>query len=1289
MTEALRADLDGYREAALYDVGMCRLLAVWYPIAERMNRTDITVIPIRHPSETAESLWLRDGLFRAHALLVWLTSFVSIEYASRGRKRVFLQYDELVGNWRAAAKGLATSMDIVWPRDPERAAPDVDRSVKEMRSNRPLRSQSLNGADTLSSVVERAWKAAILLVANASDPDALQLMDAIREDLGPASELYGSVIIELQAKYARDLASQSRTIRERDSVLADRTTRLVDAEMRFVKLHQRAENREKEISNYESRVAQLTADFSAAERELRYKARELHSMRELVNTLREKHANAGIELEQKNNDFTNTELNKLSAQLQLATANLQKLQQEHQLSVDALRAAEIELDNMRASTSWRVSRPLRSVGRSIPLGPRRIMKNILRAGWRTATPWRNAERRRLAELARTGTLSAVTSADVHSPIKNISGTTCATAMDAPLIKTPQVTVGPDDLHIANLIRDSEFFSAETYDGQAHAREIGMDPALHYVLYGEKQGLMPSDKFDPVYYGERYPDIVAWGGNRLSHYIARGRAEQRYGLPVTDTEILPTNTLNPDKPTVLVIAHEASRTGAPILAWNICRALRARANVVAVLMRGGALEEPFAEVADAVVGPPIADVFNPADGRRFGHRLADTYKPLYVIANSVETRSLVPGLAEYGVPVVALVHEFSGYTKPIGSLQRLYEQAAEIVFPADIVKRSSENDYPALRLRHAHVLPQGPSEVPKSNMSKSSVPLPRKTCSVKEKLRPEEAKNSLLVVGMGFVDWRKGVDLFVSALTALASRAPTVDVRFVWVGHGFKVSDRLDIASYLAEQVERSGIGDRFAFLDAVENVEDIYAEADVLFLSSRLDPLPNVSIDAALRGIPIVCFADASGMAEILMSDEATQELVVAHLDAGAAAIAIGKLATDRNRLKQLGTAVQKLARERFDMEKYVEHLDRLGRSAGIGTKQEREDARLISDANLFDAPIYLGPLTQSTSISTAIEMYVTQSSKIDYSRIPVSGAYTRRPVAGFNPYTYARARMVGSQTNRYGDPYAHYLRQGSPLGPWKHPVLRVEELQHDSAPTNLRVALHAHFHYTDHVENLMHAVLANSHPCRLIITTDTDAKAAEINIITERYGLPADILVLENRGRDIGPFVHVLGEIGDQYDVLGHVHGKRSLSTSNVNVDFGERWRVFLWQHLIGDSTPVMDMIIRAFHEELTLGLVFPEDPHLIGWEENFEVAKDLAKRMQLKSLLPETIDFPVGTMFWARPAAIRRLLALELSPQDYPEEPLPTDGTMLHALERLLPIIVEDAGYHFATTYLPRYVR
>ena len=92
---------------------------------------------------------------------------------------------------------------------------------------------------------------------------------------------------------------------------------------------------------------------------------------------------------------------------------------------------------------------------------------------------------------------------------------------------------------------------------------------------------------------------------------------------------------------------------------------------------------------------------------------------------------------------------------------------------------------------------------------------------------------------------------------------------------------MELSSFLSEQISRSGLGDRFNLMDAIDDVESIYQEADLLFLSSRLDPLPNVSIDAALRGIPVVCFAEASGMAEILASNGETRELVVPHLDVG------------------------------------------------------------------------------------------------------------------------------------------------------------------------------------------------------------------------------------------------------------------------------------------------------------------------------------------------------------------------------------------------------------------------
>jgi len=46
----------------------------------------------------------------------------------------------------------------------------------------------------------------------------------------------------------------------------------------------------------------------------------------------------------------------------------------------------------------------------------------------------------------------------------------------------------------------------------------------------------------------------------------------------------------------------------------------------------------------------------------------------------------------------------------------------------------------------------------------------------------------------------------------------------------------------------------------------------------------------------------------------------------------------------------------------------------------------------------------------------------------------------------------------------------------------------------------------------------------------------------------------------------------------------------------------------------------------------------------------------------------FLVGTMFWARSEAMKPLIHLNLQWEDYPEEPIPIDGSMLHALERII---------------------
>ena len=84
--------------------------------------------------------------------------------------------------------------------------------------------------------------------------------------------------------------------------------------------------------------------------------------------------------------------------------------------------------------------------------------------------------------------------------------------------------------MAAVIRASDLFDAATYKARLHL-PADLDPALHYVLVGERLGHPPSDRFDPSYYAERYPDIAAAGMYCLGHYISNGQLEGRCPVSV--------------------------------------------------------------------------------------------------------------------------------------------------------------------------------------------------------------------------------------------------------------------------------------------------------------------------------------------------------------------------------------------------------------------------------------------------------------------------------------------------------------------------------------------------------------------------------------------------------------------------------------------------------------------------------------------------------------------------------------------------------------------------------------
>lgn len=116
-----------------------------------------------------------------------------------------------------------------------------------------------------------------------------------------------------------------------------------------------------------------------------------------------------------------------------------------------------------------------------------------------------------------------------------------------------------------------------------------------------------------------------------------------------------------------------------------------------------------------------------------------------------------------------------------------------------------------------------------------------------------------------------------------------------------------------------------------------------------------------------------------------------------------------------------------------------------------------------------------------------------------------------------------------------------------------------------------------------------------------------------------------------------------------------------------------------------MVDVVLDSFATDETLGLVFADDPHLPDWDANVAAALQLTARMGIAGPLPPFFNFPVGGMFWARPEALKPLLARKLAWHDYPQEPIANEGTILHALERLLPLVVQHAGDRYAATHIP----
>ena len=230
---------------------------------------------------------------------------------------------------------------------------------------------------------------------------------------------------------------------------------------------------------------------------------------------------------------------------------------------------------------------------------------------------------------------------------------------------------------------------------------------------------------------------------------------------------------------------------------------------------------------------------------------------------------------------------------------------------------------------------------------------------------------------------------------------------------------------------------------------------------------------------------------------------------------------------------------------------------------------------------------------------------------------------------------------------------------------------RNQTAPPIPHVVIHAW--YVDVLDELLAQLRDAAFDHQLIVTTPQNNLDA-VNRIIALHAMTAEVVVHDNHGRDILPFLRIADRlINAGASLVLKLHTKRSTHRHD-----GDHWRREMVNSLL--TRERAKAIIDAFNERPELGLVAPEghiQPLAYYWGANEQLVRSLTTRMGLAQPNVEDTVFACGSMFWIRLDAMRPILDCHLRPSEFEAEAGQVDGTLAHAIERLFSLSVLDQGY------------
>ena len=396
----------------LKDPRICRLLPFWIDAVRSFGAEPFIVSPIRNPLDVAASLEARDGIDPSVGLLVWLRYLLEAEAASRDLKRAYLRYECLLFEPHAVVDKLSDALGVAWPK----RSTDTDIVIDEFLSP-TLRHHWNEDAGFLANPRLSHWLRSSFKIFDRWACGKVQkrdkfALDRIRTALDDAAPAFGRAVA-VGLKRTRELGAARAELEVREGQVEGLSAELgaaraelevregqvegLSAELGAARAE--LEVREGQVEGLsaelgaaraalevrEGQVEGLSAELGAARAELEVREGQVEGLSAELGAARAElevregqveglsaelgAARAELEVREGQVEGLSAELGAARAELEVREGQVEGLSAE----LGAARAAladreerivhlDTELFELKSSTSWRLTTPIRYVG---------------------------------------------------------------------------------------------------------------------------------------------------------------------------------------------------------------------------------------------------------------------------------------------------------------------------------------------------------------------------------------------------------------------------------------------------------------------------------------------------------------------------------------------------------------------------------------------------------------------------------------------------------------------------------------------------------------------------------------------------------------------------------------------------------------------------------------------------------------------------------------------------------------------------------------------------------------